>query len=90
MLMNHEKLQRLTVSSPQLDNMVESAMQVGALGAKLSGGGRGGNMIALVSVEKIETIQQALYDSGAKNSIYNPTDLNHANFRKIRRLPHHR
>src|SRR3990172_7432533 len=44
---NHELLQKLDVSSPDLDKLVLVAREAGALGAKLSGGGRGGNMIAL-------------------------------------------
>jgi mevalonate kinase len=45
---NHELLQQLEVSSPELDTLVAAARSAGALGAKLSGGGRGGNIIALV------------------------------------------
>ncbi|NWF63072.1 MAG: mevalonate kinase, partial [Chloroflexi bacterium] len=43
---NHEFLRQMTVSSPELDVLVAAARKAGALGAKLSGGGRGGNMIA--------------------------------------------
>jgi mevalonate kinase len=46
---NHSLLQALTVSCPALDTLVDAARSAGALGAKLSGGGRGGNMIALVN-----------------------------------------
>ena len=53
---NHKLLRDLTVSSPLLDNLVDSAIQAGALGAKLSGGGRGGNMIALVTEESQEFV----------------------------------
>jgi mevalonate kinase len=59
---NHEYLQELSVSSPELDRMVEAARKAGALGAKLSGGGRGGNMIALVKPERAEFVAKALYD----------------------------
>jgi mevalonate kinase len=45
---NHILLQQLGVSCIELDDLVEAALSAGALGAKLSGGGRGGNMIALV------------------------------------------
>jgi mevalonate kinase len=38
---NHELLRNLTVSSPELDRLVEVAEAAGAYGAKLSGGGRG-------------------------------------------------
>jgi mevalonate kinase len=44
----HFHLQELGVSHPKLDSMVEEAIQLGALGAKLTGGGLGGSMIALV------------------------------------------
>lgn len=66
---NHELLQQLTVSSPELDRLIESACQAGALGAKLSGGGRGGNMIALVEKETAENVSQALLSAGAKRTI---------------------
>jgi len=44
---NHELLQQLTVSCEELDNLVDIARQNGAIGAKMTGTGRGGNMIAL-------------------------------------------
>jgi mevalonate kinase len=66
---NHALLQKLTVSSPELDGLVEAALAAGALGAKLSGGGRGGNMIALVEPEKAEAISLTLKEAGAKNTI---------------------
>ncbi|MHC5879494.1 mevalonate kinase family protein, partial [Streptococcus pyogenes] len=43
----HSLLQKLTVSDDILDQMVIVAREQGALGAKLTGGGRGGCMIAL-------------------------------------------
>ncbi|WP_165168446.1 mevalonate kinase [Rothia uropygialis] len=43
----HEALRELSVSSPHLDQLVRSARDAGALGAKLTGGGRGGCVIAL-------------------------------------------
>ena len=66
---NHSILQNLTVSSPELDKLVEVARNAGALGAKLSGGGRGGNMIALVEQEKAESVANALISAGAKRTI---------------------
>jgi mevalonate kinase len=44
---NHELLQQLTVSCRELDVLVTIARQNGAIGAKMTGTGRGGNMIAL-------------------------------------------
>ncbi len=66
---NHALLQEMTVSSPELDALVEAARKAGATGAKLSGGGRGGNMIALAEAEKADDISSALMSAGAKNTI---------------------
>ena len=66
---NHELLQEMTVSSPELDALVFAAKDAGALGAKLSGGGRGGNMIALVDQLKAESVASALISAGAKRTI---------------------
>jgi mevalonate kinase len=66
MLANHMLLRRLTVSSPELDTLVNTAVSAGALGAKLSGGGRGGNMIALVQNEDdAAAVLSALRRAGA-------------------------
>lgn len=62
---NHTLLQKLTVSSPELDKLVSAARAAGALGAKLSGGGRGGNMIALVDNTQAQVVQDALRAAGA-------------------------
>ncbi len=66
---NHALLQEITVSSPELDRLVTAARAAGALGAKLSGGGRGGNMIALVSSDNAERVSKSLAEAGAKNVI---------------------
>ncbi|MCA1954243.1 MAG: mevalonate kinase [Anaerolinea sp.] len=62
---NHALLQQMTVSCPELDHLASKARQAGALGAKLSGGGRGGNLIALARPEQAPSIAQALCESGA-------------------------
>ncbi len=69
MCQNHKLLQQLTVSSPELDTLVAAALDAGALGAKLSGGGRGGNMIALVETETLPTVHAALLEAGAVSVI---------------------
>jgi mevalonate kinase len=66
---NHELLHTMTVSSPELDRLVQAARKAGALGAKMSGGGRGGNMIALVAPEMAESVSRALKEAGARNTI---------------------
>jgi len=62
---NHTLLQQLGVSSPELDHLVAVARDAGALGAKLSGGGRGGNMIALVQPADATIVAEALSNAGA-------------------------
>lgn len=62
---NHRWLQQMTVSSAALDRLVRVAEESGALGAKLSGGGRGGNMIALVTSATRAAVAQALLAAGA-------------------------
>jgi mevalonate kinase len=62
---NHVVLQQMTVSSPELDRLVQAAGDAGALGAKLSGGGRGGNMVALVEDGTKRTVTEALLAAGA-------------------------
>ena len=66
---NHALLQTMTVSSKELDRLVEAARDAGATGAKLSGGGRGGNMIALVQSELAEAVSLSLKEAGARNTI---------------------
>lgn len=62
---NHRLLQALQVSCTELDTLVNAANAAGALGAKLSGGGLGGNMIALVEPDSADRIFKALMDAGA-------------------------
>jgi len=66
---NHACLQQMGVSSPELDHLVETARLAGAQGAKLSGAGRGGNMIALVKENIAPAIAQALLQAGAVRAI---------------------
>lgn len=66
---NQSLLESLEVSSPALNALIEKAHSAGAVGAKLSGGGRGGNMIALAYQEKIADVEQSLTNAGAKRVI---------------------
>lgn len=65
----HHILKELGVSSTTLDKLVETALTHQALGAKLTGGGRGGCMIALAS-DKISAheIAHRLEQQGAKQT----------------------
>lgn len=62
---NQELLESLGVSSPELERLVQAACQAGALGAKLSGAGWGGTMIALAEPQVAPAIAQALTQAGA-------------------------
>ncbi len=66
---NHALLQEMGVSCPELDALVAAARGAGALGAKLSGAGRGGNMIALVTAETAPRVADALQAAGAADVI---------------------
>lgn len=62
---NHELLQALGVSSPELDRLVTAALAAGASGAKLSGAGWGGVMFALVTEANHDQVAAALRAAGA-------------------------
>ena len=64
---NHALLRELTVSSDDLDRLCDAARDAGAAGAKLSGGGRGGSIIALVDGPSVPRVTRALLDAGAVN-----------------------
>ena len=62
----HRILADLGVSTPQLDKLVRAALDHGALGAKLTGGGGGGCVIALADTEAAaEQVSAALREAGA-------------------------
>lgn len=62
----HELLDLIGVSSPTLNALVSAAGDAGALGAKLTGGGLGGCIIALAeSAEHAERLASTLRDAGA-------------------------
>ncbi len=48
------------VSSPELDLVVEAALKSGAAGARMTGGGFGGSAIALVRVDEMQSVAQAV------------------------------
>ncbi len=62
---NHSLLQQITVSCKELDLMVGTARNAGAIGAKLTGTGRGGLMIALTPGEGLqESVAKAIEEKG--------------------------
>lgn len=59
-------LKKLTVSDPKLENLIQVALSAGAYGAKLTGGGRGGCMFAIVENREIaEKVVKALQANGS-------------------------
>jgi mevalonate kinase len=66
---NHALLCRLGVSCPELDRLVAAAREGGALGAKLSGAGWGGNMIALIREETRGRVDMMLRLAGATDVV---------------------
>jgi mevalonate kinase len=66
---NQELLRQIDVSSPELEKLIDAAKSAGAFGAKLVGGGRGGNMIALVDDSNRDQVVAALKNAGAVSVI---------------------
>ena len=62
---NHRLLQEIEVSSRELDLLVDIAIKQGAYGAKLTGGGGGGCMIALTPKRELqENVATAIEKEG--------------------------
>jgi mevalonate kinase len=62
---NHRLLQEIEVSSQELDLLVDMARKQGAFGAKLTGGGGGGCMIALTPTKELqERVASAIEKAG--------------------------
>jgi len=61
----HELLRAIGVSTPGLDRLVDAARDAGAFGAKLTGAGLGGNIVALADPQDLESIASALRGAGA-------------------------
>jgi mevalonate kinase len=62
---NQILLEEIGVSSSELHLLIQAARAAGALGAKLSGAGMGGNMIALVEPDTAPMVENALQRAGA-------------------------
>lgn len=62
---NQELLALLDLSCPELDLLISTARAAGAIGAKLTGGGKGGHMLALVRSEQLDQVREAMLQAGA-------------------------
>jgi galactokinase len=61
------------ISIPQLDGAVDSALQAGALGARLTGGGFGGAVLALVPETAVDEVFDAVRRRAAEHGWPAPT-----------------
>lgn len=70
---SHESLRHdYEVTVPELNTAVEIAREHGALGARMTGGGFGGSVIALLDSEKVEEVAQAVAEGFAARSFNAP------------------
>ncbi|MFT4704693.1 MAG: mevalonate kinase [Bradymonadia bacterium] len=60
---NHEALSELGVSTPTLDERCQAARDAGAFGAKLTGAGGGGCLLALVDARSADSVEATLASS---------------------------
>ncbi len=74
MNINHALLYGLGVSDESLEWLINAARKAGALGAKLTGAGGGGCMIALARNENLESVLEAIQRAGGTPFIARKTD----------------
>lgn len=66
---NQRVLGAMGVSSREIEILIAAGLRAGARGGKLSGGGRGGNVIFLIDARDADNIQRAVLDAGAVSVI---------------------
>lgn len=74
MNLNHALLCAIGVSNETLERLVYAARKAGALGAKLTGAGGGGCMIALCLPEKTQRVAEAIERAGGTAFVARKTD----------------
>lgn len=74
MNINHALLYGVGVSDECLEWLISAARKAGALGAKLTGAGGGGCMIALASSEKLQQVSEAIMRAGGRPFTARKTD----------------
>ncbi|HET8684458.1 MAG TPA: mevalonate kinase [Micromonosporaceae bacterium] len=71
---NHRLLHEIGISTDRIDALVEAALAAGGLGAKITGGGLGGCMIALAGdPRQAEAVVRRLHEAGAVQTWVVPT-----------------
>lgn len=66
MNLNQLMLEKIGVSCPEIDRLIATALEAGAYGAKISGSGGGGIIIALTPVDAQRAVADALGAAGGK------------------------
>ncbi|MFK4071907.1 mevalonate kinase [Streptomyces sp. NPDC029674] len=61
----HELLRAAGLSTARIDTLVRAALAAGSLGAKITGGGMGGCVIALTESEQAGAVTRQLHEAGA-------------------------
>lgn len=79
---SHGLLRSLGVSTSKLDEMVHAALEEGALGAKLTGAGGGGCMIALVSRGRTRKVIAAIERVGGRGFLSGPDQMGVRSFKQ--------
>jgi mevalonate kinase len=74
MNINHGLLSGIGVSTEDLDRLVHASRRSGALGAKLTGAGGGGCMIALAEEDKLPAVERAIRQAHGQALRVNLTD----------------
>jgi len=74
MNINHALLYGLGVSDESLEWLINAARKAGALGAKLTGAGGGGCMVALANRDRVENVLEAVQRAGGNAFIARKTD----------------
>lgn len=74
MNINHGLLDSVGVGSIELSSLVYAARNSGAFGAKITGAGGGGCMVALMDKAKTEAVAGAIDAAGGSSIITNATE----------------
>jgi mevalonate kinase len=74
MNVNQGLLDALGVNILELSRLIYSARKAGAFGAKITGAGGGGCMVALTAMDKCTQVAEAMLEAGGKVIITKPTE----------------
>lgn len=72
--LNQGILQELDLSCQELDVLIEKALEAGALAAKLTGGGKGGHMLALVDENSLQPVLATLQEASGGKAFHTRID----------------